>query len=147
VLLYLDVCCLNRPFDDQTQARIHMEAEAVLEIIRRVDSGAHELCDSAALRAENSQNPSEHRRQYVEGALDQARTRVPHEARLDQRVAELCDRGFRPMDAYHVACAEIGACDRLVTCDDQFLRVARRSPGIIRVMVTDPVSLSEEPGF
>jgi hypothetical protein len=25
--IYLDVCCLNRPFDDQTQARIHLEAE------------------------------------------------------------------------------------------------------------------------
>lgn len=27
-LIYLDVCCLNRPFDDQTQERIFLEAEA-----------------------------------------------------------------------------------------------------------------------
>lgn len=27
--LYLDVCCLQRPFDDQRQVRIHLEAEAV----------------------------------------------------------------------------------------------------------------------
>ena len=28
--IYLDVCCLNRPFDDQTQDRIHLESEAVV---------------------------------------------------------------------------------------------------------------------
>lgn len=26
--VYLDACCLNRPFDDQTQGRIRLEAEA-----------------------------------------------------------------------------------------------------------------------
>ncbi|MBE2197400.1 MAG: hypothetical protein IAE79_02240 [Anaerolinea sp.] len=25
--VYLDVCCLNRPFDDQSQERIQLEAE------------------------------------------------------------------------------------------------------------------------
>jgi hypothetical protein len=28
--IYLDACCLNRPFDDQTQERIRLESEAVL---------------------------------------------------------------------------------------------------------------------
>jgi len=31
--LYLDVCCLNRPFDDQSQDRIRLEAEAVRVIL------------------------------------------------------------------------------------------------------------------
>jgi len=26
--VYLDLCCLNRPFDDQTQERIRLETEA-----------------------------------------------------------------------------------------------------------------------
>jgi hypothetical protein len=33
--LYLDSCCYNRPYDDQTQERIHLEGEAVLAIIHR----------------------------------------------------------------------------------------------------------------
>jgi hypothetical protein len=37
--IYLDVCCLNRPFDDQGQERIRLEAEAVLLIIARMESG------------------------------------------------------------------------------------------------------------
>jgi hypothetical protein len=35
--IYLDVCCLNRPFDDQTQDRVHLEAEAILSIFRRLE--------------------------------------------------------------------------------------------------------------
>ena len=26
--IYLDTCCLNRPFDDQTQDRVRLEAKA-----------------------------------------------------------------------------------------------------------------------
>jgi hypothetical protein len=33
--LYLDSCCYNRPYDDQTQERIHLEGEAVLAIIHK----------------------------------------------------------------------------------------------------------------
>jgi len=36
--IYLDVCCLNRPFDDQTQERIHLESEAVLIILSNIAS-------------------------------------------------------------------------------------------------------------
>jgi len=30
--IYMDVCCLNRPFDDQKQDRIRVESDAVLAI-------------------------------------------------------------------------------------------------------------------
>ncbi len=33
--IYLDNCCYNRPFDDQTQERIHLESEAILAMLRR----------------------------------------------------------------------------------------------------------------
>jgi hypothetical protein len=28
--IYLDNCCLNRPFDDLSQDRVYLEAEAIL---------------------------------------------------------------------------------------------------------------------
>ena len=37
--LYLDVCCLNRPFNDRTQARIRLEAEAILTVLSRIVQG------------------------------------------------------------------------------------------------------------
>ena len=39
----MDVCCWNRPFDDQTQTRVHLEAEAVLAIITEVERGRCQL--------------------------------------------------------------------------------------------------------
>jgi len=35
IRVYMDVCCLNRPFDDQSEDRIKMESEAVLMILNR----------------------------------------------------------------------------------------------------------------
>jgi hypothetical protein len=37
--IYLDVSCLNRPFDDQGQARVRLEAEAVTVILAKCDLG------------------------------------------------------------------------------------------------------------
>jgi len=50
--VYQDVCCLNRPFDDQTQARIHLEAEAVLIVLARRQAGQWEWVSSPAVDAE-----------------------------------------------------------------------------------------------
>jgi hypothetical protein len=38
--IYLDVCCLNRPFDDVSQPRIAMESAAVINLLELIDSGA-----------------------------------------------------------------------------------------------------------
>ena len=37
ISIYLDVCCLNRPFDDQSQPRIHLESEAILTILAQCE--------------------------------------------------------------------------------------------------------------
>jgi hypothetical protein len=55
--IYLDVCCLNRPFDDQTQPRIRLETEAILEIISRCRTGEWELLSSTALESEIARTP------------------------------------------------------------------------------------------
>jgi len=34
--IYLDACCLNRPFDDQSQARIRVESEIIIFILSRI---------------------------------------------------------------------------------------------------------------
>ena len=47
-LIYLDACCLNRPFDDQTQERIHLEAQAVLRILVKFQRGDWQLLGSEA---------------------------------------------------------------------------------------------------
>lgn len=41
--IYLDNCCFNRPFDDQKQLRIRLEAEAKIGVQEEIMKGTIEL--------------------------------------------------------------------------------------------------------
>jgi hypothetical protein len=145
--IYLDMCCLNRPFDDQTQDRVNIEARAVVLILERIFARGHQLCNSTALVTENDQNPNDDRRTKISEILKRAQIQITFEEGLDSRIDELRTLGFGEFDAYHVALAEVAKCHRLVTCDDQFLRSARRNKDKIKVTVMDPISLISEANF
>lgn len=57
VRVYLDLCCLKRPFDLQEQPIIRLQTEAVLSILA-LPSDTVELLQSPALVLENSLNPN-----------------------------------------------------------------------------------------
>jgi hypothetical protein len=57
ITVYLDACCLNRPFDDQTQDRIRLESEAVLLILGHVHRGEWRWSGSEVLSFEIARNP------------------------------------------------------------------------------------------
>jgi hypothetical protein len=63
--IYLDACCLNRPFDDQSQPRIRLEAEAVVLIIERFQEGLWDWVSSEVVEDEIEQIPDPERRQRV----------------------------------------------------------------------------------
>ena len=60
--IYLDVCCLNRPFDDQQQDRIRLEAEAVLLILSHIQAGDWQWISSEAMDFEIEQAPDSERK-------------------------------------------------------------------------------------
>ena len=60
--IYLDNCCYNRPFDDQSQIKIHLEARAKLYIQAKIREGAYDLVWSYILDYENGKNPYEEKR-------------------------------------------------------------------------------------
>jgi len=47
--IYLDNCCFNRPFDDQSQIRIRLESEAKLKIQDDIMESKIELARSYIL--------------------------------------------------------------------------------------------------
>ena len=51
--IYMDNCCYNRPYDDQTQIRIYLETEAKLYIQEQIRNGEFELVTSYMLEYEN----------------------------------------------------------------------------------------------
>ena len=64
--IYLDNCSFNRPFDDQHQIRIRIEAEAKLYIQSLIDKGKIEMVWSYILEYENMANPYEFRQMVIQ---------------------------------------------------------------------------------
>jgi len=68
--IYLDNCCYNRPYDDQSQLRISLETQAKLHIQKLIVSDYFELTSSYMLDYECSRNPYEMRRRTIRSFLD-----------------------------------------------------------------------------
>ncbi|HEX5102538.1 MAG TPA: PIN domain-containing protein [Pirellulaceae bacterium] len=141
--IYLDNCCLNRPFDDCTQVRIALEAEAVSAILRLCESGAWTLIGSDALDFEAGQAPLGPRKAWLEEVLLGAGEFVPMSADIVARATELETRGLKNIDAIHVASAEAVQADIFCTCDDRLLRIARKQADL-RARVASPLEIIQE---
>jgi len=137
MLIYLDNCCLQRPFDDRSQQRIRVEAEAVLAIIEMVERGDARILSSDALRFEIERTPDRVRREFATSVLEKAASFVEAKEEVLTRAAVLVNSGVRPLDALHLASAETGGARYFATKDDRLLKVAQRV-GLER---TEPVSL------
>lgn len=137
-LLYLDVCCLNRPFDDQGQERIRLESEAVLLILDRCEARDWDLAGSEAIAYELANLPDEERRQRVLSLASLATTHTEISPVVEARAIELEAMGFGALDALHVACAEAAGAMVLLTTDDVFHRRARRWSTMLKVKVANP---------
>jgi hypothetical protein len=135
---YLDLCCLNRPFDDQHQPRVRLEAEAVLGLIQLARLGELGWIGSDVLDLESSRNPDTDKRGKVEVLLGAATSTITAGAHARERGRELQALGFTAFDALHIACAERAAVDVLLTTDDRLWRRAQRETGKLAVRVENP---------
>jgi predicted nucleic acid-binding protein len=137
--IYLDVCCLNRPFDDQRQERIRLEAEAVLLILGRCEAGAWQWVSSAVVEEEVNNTPSRERRSRVRNMLSGAYRTVALADAAIARAQELNAMGFRTYDALHLACAEQATVDVFLTTDDRVRGVATCHTAQLKVRVANPL--------
>ena len=142
--LYLDACCLNRLTDDQSQARVRNEAEAVEGILRLVREGQATWVTSSSLEIEISRNPDAERRHDVAALLAFSNEVVVPRSRSAERATFLQKLGFGTFDALHLASAEQGQADVFLTTDDDLLRRAGRYRNELRMRVQNPVSWYRE---
>jgi len=141
VRVYLDNCCFNRPFDDQRQTRVRLEAEAKLCIQEHIRSGTLELVWSYMVDFENTANPFEERRTTISGWRQYATMDVEETAMILQSANRLTGRGLKAKDALHVACAIAGECTYFVTTDDDVLK---RRQDIHDITIIDPTAFVRE---
>jgi len=138
--IYLDVCCLNRPFDDWTQERIRLEGEAVLNIIGRIPSLGWQLIMSEAIAAELEKMTNLEKLENIRDILQTASVFVTLDEDVDKRSQELEDLGFGLYDSFHIASAERGKADILLTTDDRLLKKANSYQDRLLVRLSNPVN-------
>lgn len=137
--VYMDVCCLNRPYDDQTQDRVHLEAEAVLVILTRCRLGTLNLVGSKVVDYEVSKTSDEDRRKKVSGLCKVISEKVELDREVRYRAFELEGLGFKAVDALHISCAERAKVDAFLTTDDKLLKKAFKEKERILVSILNPL--------
>lgn len=119
--IYLDACCLNRPFDDHAQDRIRLESEAVLSILTQSKTKKWLLLNSEIIDIEISKIPDSDKKQRVGILSSLLKPLILIDENVEKRAIALEDLGFESYDALHIACAEKGKANILLTTDDKFL--------------------------
>ena len=130
----MDVCCLNRPFDDLSQERVYFETEAILHIISRCDGGDWTLLSSGAIDFEFSQISDEDKRERVLELFSPADEHIEITNELAERAKQFQSFGVKRFDSYHLALAEKGNADVLLTTDDQFIKSASRTDAKVKII-------------
>ena len=120
--LYLDNCCFNRPFDDQTQLKIQLETQAKLAVQNMIYNGEHALVWSYILEYENGQNPFEIRKDAIIKWKNVAQTYIEESENILLLAEELLLKGLKAKDALHIACATESQCDYFLTTDIGILK-------------------------
>ena len=122
--VYLDNCCYNRPYDDQSYLRISLESQAKLFVQHLIREKKLDLVTSYVLDYENSRNPHTTRRDTISDFFNNAVEYVG--AENNDEILEIAKKiqatGVKTADSCHVACAEFANCDYFLTTDDRILK-------------------------
>jgi predicted nucleic acid-binding protein len=136
--VYLDNCCFNRPFDDQTLLSTRLETEAKLKIQEKIKAADISLGWSYILDFENNANPFLERQLEIQRWKKLSCSFTNETPEILAQMKQLMTLGLKPIDALHVACAIELKCDYFLTVDKGILKKAAKIPSIT---VTSPINL------
>ena len=110
----MDNCCYNRPYDDQRQIRISLEAQAKIFIQNAIKRRKIELATSYILVYETI---GDFINEFTSVFID-----IDQVNEVILMAAEIMQTGIKEMDASHLACAILADCDYFLTTDDRVLK-------------------------
>lgn len=124
--LYIDVCTLCRPYDDQSLLPIRLETDAYYLIMSHIDQGRYVVVVSPVHFAEVADIGDVYQRVEVEQLLGRSQAEAHFTAAVRERAESLIRSKFGVADAAHVAFAEVAA-DIFITCDKDLIKRCRSS--------------------
>ena len=133
--IYMDVCCYNRPMDDQSQLRVYIESETIQGILLKCDAGLWTLVGSEVLAFEiNNNTQDENRQKALSMMKGHSKEIVLITDEIQVRAESFQKHNIKAFDSLHLACAESANVDVLLSVDDKFIKAAKRTDSKVRVI-------------
>jgi predicted nucleic acid-binding protein len=142
--IYLDNCCFNRPFDDQSQIKIKLESEAKIFIQAKISNKEIELAWSYILDYENDFNPFEARKEPIKKWKKYAVVDIKETGKIIEKARMIMNSGIKSKDALHVACSIASKCDYFLTTDTRLINKLRNLEEIAVINPLSFISIKEE---
>ncbi len=139
--IYLDNCCFNRPYDDQSQLRIYLETEAKLRIQENIRSNLYTLIWSYILDYENNKNVFRERKEQIEQWRRYSKIDIEEDAEVLNLATQIRRHEIKKMDSLHIACAIKAKAEYFITTDDGILK---KSMMVKNIRIIDPIGFIKE---
>ncbi|MCL2860195.1 MAG: hypothetical protein FWF46_06560 [Oscillospiraceae bacterium] len=140
--IYLDNCAFNRPYDDQTQLKIHLETQAKLKIQKEVLNGKYNLIWSYMLEYENEANPYVYKKNRIAEWREIAKENIKADDELKVLAKQVQEKGVGKKDSIHIACALKAKVNYFITTDTQLLK--KNIKGLKIISPLDYIKKEEE---
>ena len=134
IKVYLDNCSLNRPYDDQNQIRIKLEAIAKLFVQDLIVNNKLNLIWSYILDFENSRNPYIAKQNTITDFLKYSHSKILANEKIISMAKKIQKEKIRELDALHIACAIYAKSDFFITVDDEILKYKNS-----KIKIVDPI--------
>ncbi len=138
--IYMNVCCLNRPFDNQSQVRVHLESEAILQIIEFSKNGKLNWFNSDVIEFEIDNIENEDKKQKVLTLLELSTSKIELNDGIINKSKDIQKLGLRPLDALHVAVAIFIQVDVFLTTDDKLEKIGKKNKSILGIDIDNPLN-------
>ena len=128
--IYLDVCTLCRPFDNQSMMRIRLETDAYYLILKSIEDRTFEIIVSPVHFKEIGAIEDIYERTELTVLLNKYGKKPSFQLKkIKKRTEDLYSLNLGIADAVHVAFAETSV-DYFITCDDKLLKKVRKLKSI-----------------
>ena len=124
--------------------RVHLEAEAVLGIIKQVEQAEWTWVSSDAVVYEISKTPNEDRKERLWSLESGASERIELTEAIYLEAEKLQHLGFNALDALHLSCARTAKVDAFLSTDDKLLKIARQHIDAIKLHAVNPLAWLQE---
>lgn len=124
--VYLDVCTLCRPFDDQRGLRIRLETDSYYLIMNAIKNMQYKMMISSVHFIEIASISDIIERTELFAVLNHyGEVIITDMSKVSRRGEELYEAGFGVADAVHAAFAEASS-DYFITCDDKLVKKCKK---------------------